>query len=452
MPLERSVSLTQATIYGIGVILGAGIYALIGVAAGITGNTLWLAFIIAAIIAGLTALSYAELVSRYPKSGAESVFALKAFKSARIAFFIGFVFLLSNLFSVATVAFGFATYFKLFFLISPLVVALVVIVAAAIINFSGIQESVFLNTLFTFIEAIGLILIIIFGLPYLGQVNLLEGINGASGFDLAPSIFAGVALVFFAFLGFEGIANIAEEVKDAKNVVPKAMILALVISTIIYVLVAMVSVSVVSPSILSEASTSTQASTHGPLALVAESVIMPGFGFWLSIIALFATFNTVLILLIVCSRYIYGLASQKLLPKIFTVVNKKTKTPTNAIVASAGIAILFLVVGNLETLGNLTTSAIFLVFFLVNLSLIAIRLREKQQENYLSPINFGKLPIPAILGAIFCAFMLLTQYWQNTTILGITLPLIIWSLIIYLLAFPIYEYFSRKNKTKISGF
>ncbi len=452
MPLERSVSLAQATIYGIGVILGAGIYALIGVAAGITGNALWLAFIVAAIIAGLTALSYAELVSRFPKSGAESVFALKAFKSARLAFFIGFVFLLSNLFSVATVAFGFATYFKLFFLISPIIVALVVIVAAAIINFLGIQESVFLNNLFTFIEAVGLILIIIFGLPYIGQVNLLEGINGTSGFELAPSIFSGVALVFFAFLGFEGIANIAEEVKDAKKVVPKAMIFALVISTIIYVLVALVAVSVVNPTTLSEASKTSGSITQGPLALVAESTIMPGFGFWLSIIALFATFNTVLILLIVCSRYIYGLAEQKLLPKIFRVINRKTKTPTNAIVASAGIAMLFLSLGNLHTLGNLTTAAIFLVFFFVNISLIAIRLREKQQENYVSPLNFGKVPLPSVIGALFCAFMLLTQYWQGTIIFGIELPLIIWSLIVYLLALPIYEYFSRKNKTKISGF
>ncbi|HNV00799.1 MAG TPA: APC family permease [archaeon] len=445
MALERSVSLTQATIYGVGVILGAGIYALIGAAAGITGPALWISFIVAAIIASLTAFSYAELVARFPKSGAESVFVLKAFENERLAFFVGFVFLLSNLFSVATVSFGFATYFKLFFLISPMIVAIIVIILAAIINHLGIQESVFLNNLFTFIEVIGLILIIIFGFTSIGAVNLFEGINQETGFDLIAPIFSGVALVFFAFLGFEGIANISEEIKEPKKVVPKAILLSLVISTIIYVLVAMVSVSVVSPLVLSNASSTTD-STQGPLALVAEQTIMPGFGFWLSIIALFATFNTVLILLIVCSRYIYGLAEQKLLPKLFSKVNKKTKTPTNAIVASAVIAILFAGVGNLEILGNLTTAAIFLVFFLVNVSLISIRLKEKQQEKYLAPINFGKIPMLSVLGALFCAFILLTQYWQNTIIFGITLPLIIWSLLVYLLAFPIYEYFSRKKK------
>jgi len=445
LALERSVSLTQATIYGVGVILGAGIYALIGTAAGITGPALWLAFIIASIIASLTAFSYAELIARYPKSGAESVFVLNAFGSERLAFFVGFVFLLSNLFSVATVAFGFATYFKLFFLISPTLVAIIVIILAAIINNAGIQESVFLNNLFTFIEASGLILIIIFGFSSIGTVNLLEGINQETGIELIAPIFSGVALVFFAFLGFEGIANISEEIKEPTKVVPKAIILSLIISTIIYVLVAMVSVSVVEPSILASASSEVDTG-HGPLALVAEQTISPGFGYVLSVVALFATFNTVLILLIVCSRYIYGLAGQKLLPKMFSKVNKKTKTPTNAVIASAAVGILFAGVGNLQILGNLTTAAIFLVFFLVNVSLISIRVKEKHKENYLSPINFGKIPLLSVFGAIFCAFILLTQYWQNTTIFGITLPLIIWSLLVYLLAFPIYEYFSKKKK------
>ena len=124
----------------------------------------------------------------------------------------------------------------------------------------------------------------------------------------------------------------------------------------------MVSVSVVEPSILASASSEVDTG-HGPLALVAEQTISPGFGYVLSVVALFATFNTVLILLIVCSRYIYGLAGQKLLPKMFSKVNKKTKTPTNAVIASAAVGILFAGVGNLQILGNLTTAAIFLVFF-----------------------------------------------------------------------------------------
>ncbi len=445
MGLDRSVSLTQATIYGIGVILGAGIYALIGVAAGISGTSLWLSFILAAIVASLTAFSYAELSSRFPKEGAESLYATKAFKSALIAFFVAFVFLFSNMFSVAAVSWGFATYAKLFVSISPMIVALVVVIAASIVNFSGIKESVFLNNIFTFVEALGLILIIIFGLPFIGTTDLMSGINGETGFAIIPGIIGGISLVFFAFLGFEGIANIAEEVESAKKIVPKAIIFSLVISTIIYVLVSLVAVSVISPSVLAESSLTGTAINQGPLALVSEVVIGDGFGFWLSIIALFATFNTVLILMIVVSRFIYGLAKQRLLPSFLGKINDKTKTPTNAIVVTAAISMIFVSIGNLEVLGNMTTLGVFLLFFIVNVSLIAVRLKEKRPQNYIALFNFGKIPLSAVLGALFCAIMFLTQYWAPVTIAGFEAPMIVMGLIFFLTAVPVYLFFSKKK-------
>lgn len=450
MPLNRSVSLTQATIYGVGVILGAGIYALIGIAAGISGNALWFSFILGALIAALTAFSYAELSARFPKAGAESVYSLRAFNNKELAFFVGFIFITCNLFSAAAVSWGFATYFKLFFTFSPMWVAIAVIIIASIVNLLGIRESVFLNTIFTLIEALGLVLIIIFGFPYLGSIDLLTGANGATGFDIIPQAFAGVAIVFFAFIGFETIANISEEVKDAKNVVPKAIIFSLIISTIIYVLVAAVSVSVVSPEVLLSASNASDSATHGPLALVAEVAIMPGFGFWLSLIALFATFNTVLILVTVISRYIYGLAKQNLLPSIFAKINPKTKTPTYSIILTAVLAILLCIAGNLAILGNLTTLSIFLLFFIVNASLIALLLREKPNAVDPMPIlNHNQSLIVAIVGAGFCAFMFLTQYWNPINILSIEVPLIIVGTIFFLLSIPVYFCFGkRKQKVK----
>lgn len=454
MALKRNISLFQAIIYGVGVILGAGIYALIGVAAGVTGTSLWLSFIFAAIIASLTALSYAELSSRFPKEGAESIFAKKAFNSDLFSFFVGFIFLSATLFSVATVAYGFSAYAKFFFVLSPMLIALIVVLAAAIINFSGMRESIFLNNIFTLIEVLGLVAIIIFGLPYVGTTNLLEGANGEVGFDIIPGVILGISLVFFAFLGFEGIANISEEVKDAKRIVPKAILFSLLISTIIYILVALVAVSVVSPSTLAESSLSNASISSGPLALVSEIVVGDGTSFWLSIIALFATFNTVLILLIVASRYFYGLSVQRLLPKFLSRVNSTTHTPTNAIMLSTVLTMVLVSVGNLTQLGILTTMAVFLLFFVVNLSLIAVRFNEKDKQNtllnggsstYLSPLNLGWFPLPAAIGALFCGYMFVTQYWQPIQIFGVGVPAIIVGLLLFSTSIPIYFFFEKKK-------
>jgi basic amino acid/polyamine antiporter, APA family len=445
--LERSVSLRQAVIYGVGVILGAGIYALIGASAGISGNALWASFIIAAIIASLTAFSYMELSSKFSKASAESFFIMNAFNKKFISFFIGFLAICSAIFSASTVAWGFATYFKLFFPILPILVAFGVIIICAIINFIGIQESVKLNNLFTFIEAFGLILIIIFGIGYVGSVDLTIGINGETGLALIPALLSSAALIFFAFIGFENIANIAEEVKNPQKNVPKAIILALVFSTIIYVLVAIVSVSVVSPANLVAASNVDNALLQGPLALVADVAIMPGFGVWLSLIALFATFNTALILLIVASRLLYGLSEQKLLPKVLSVCHSKTNTPYFAIIFVTIISMLFVVLGKLEVLGSLTTMCTFLMFFMVNVALIKIRFNEKKlvKSIIMSPINVGRMPILALVGAIFCLAMFLTQYWSPITVLGITLPQIIFGIILFALSVPIFYFFNKEK-------
>jgi basic amino acid/polyamine antiporter, APA family len=446
--LERSVSLTQATIYGIGVILGAGIYALIGVSAGISGNALWLSFIIAAIIASLTAFSYAELSSRYSRESAESFFMLNAFNKKSLAFFIGFLAFCSAIFSASTVAWGFATYFKLFFPIAPILVAFAVVIVSAIINFSGIQESITLNIIFTFIEALGLILIIIFGLVFISQNGMADitiGFAGETGLQLIPLLLSSAAIIFFAFIGFENIANITEEVKNPTKNVPRAIILALVFSTLIYVLVSVVAVSVVTPQELVFSSNVDNELSHGPLAIVAEEAIMPGFGFWLSLIALFATFNTALILLIVGSRLLYGLSKQSLLPEKLSICHSKTKTPYIAIIVATLISLLFVSLGKLAVLGALTTMCTFLMFFGVNIALVAVRYKTKVISSIRSPINIGKMPVLALLGAVFCLAMFLTQYWNPINILGIELPTILFGVILFVIGIIIYFIFNKKS-------
>src|SRR3989344_2795230 len=203
--LKRTLSLFQVTICGTGIILGAGIYALIGEAANMTGNTVWLSFFISAVIAALTGLSYAELSSIFKKDGGEYDYAQLAFNKT-VAIIVGIMVLLTGVFSGATVAIAFGRYLSTLIPgLSILVLAIAIIVFCSIINYVGIKQSAIMNTLCTAIEAIGLLIIIALGIPKLGSVNLLEMPNGWTG------VFQATALVFFAYMGSETIVKLTEE-------------------------------------------------------------------------------------------------------------------------------------------------------------------------------------------------------------------------------------------------
>ncbi|MDD3160028.1 MAG: APC family permease [Candidatus ainarchaeum sp.] len=444
--MKQVVTLTSATIYGIGVIVGAGIYALIGVSAGISGNAIWISFILAAVIASLTAFSYVELSSRFVKESAASFYVKKAFGSKFFSFFTGFLSFIIVLFSSSAVAFGFATYLKAFIPFHVIIIAIFIIILCAIVNLFGMKLSINVTKILTVVSVIGLLILIVFGLRFINpSINLFAGINGEQGLDLIPVLFSSVALIFFSYLGFEEIANISEEVINPEKNVPKAIIFSLFIVTIIYVLVSIVSISVISPATLALASNASSLS-QGPLALVADKVVFDGFGVVLSFIALFATASTLLVLLVGASRLIYGLSEQNLIPKIFTKVSKKNNAPYLAILLSTVLTILFLFLGNLEELGNLTTMGTFLLFFIINCALIVVRFKEKRIISKIhSPLNFGYVPLLAVVGAIFCLFMFLTQYWQPVSFFGFQLPMIIFGLIMFSLSLPIYFLFNKKS-------
>ena len=236
--LKREMTLFTATLYGIGIILGAGIYALIGEGAGIAGNALWVSFILAAVIASLTGMSYAELSSMYPKEAAEYNYARKAFNKRLLPFVVGWVLIVAGIVSAATVALGFAGYFSHIFGGKQILIAAALIALLSLINYRGIKESVRFNVISSIIEVAGLVIIAAIGLMFVGSssVDFFDFSFGMNG------IIAATALIFFAYIGFEGVANIAEETKNAKSVVPKALLLSLAISTVLYILVAVASV------------------------------------------------------------------------------------------------------------------------------------------------------------------------------------------------------------------
>jgi basic amino acid/polyamine antiporter, APA family len=391
--LRRELGLFQATVAGVGIILGAGIYALIGVAAGPAGNATWLAFLITAIIALFTGLSYAELSSMFKGNAAEYDY-IKAAMNEKFAKFIGIVMILSAIIAAAAVSIGFAGYFVSMLQIPLFLAALILIIPMTIINFIGIKEVTWFNAVSTFIEFAGLIIIIVLGVNFFGDVNYLEMPLGLAG------VFQSSALVFFAFIGFESIVKLREETKNPEKTIPRAIILSILITSVVYVLVAVAAVSVIGWEQLT--------ASNAPLADVAKAALQSSsIGTMLAIIALFSTANTVLLAMVTGSRQIYGMAKQKSLPSFLSRIHPKTKTPYAAVGVFALATILFTAIGDLELVANLTNIFIFITFAAVNLSVIILRYKcETKHRGFTCPVNIGKFSVIAFIGLVTSIAML----------------------------------------------
>jgi APA family basic amino acid/polyamine antiporter len=421
--LKRRVSLFGVTAYGVGNILGAGIYVLIGEVVGITGNMSWLTFVIAAIAGAFTGLSYAELSAMYPKSAAEFVFTEEAFKIRILSFILGWIIIFSGILSAATVALGFAGYisniFGINFLLVKILFAIGLVIVLSLVNYIGIRTSTWTNILFTLIEASGLVLIIIIGISYLGSVNYFELPSTAN----ITAIFSSVALVFFAYIGFEDIANIAEEVKEPHKNLPKAIIYSIIITTILYCLTSF--------SVVSIAPFSDIANSPAPLNFVATIAMGPIGGYIMTIIALFATANTVLIMLIVTSRMIYGMARDKALPNSVGNISRKHKTPSMAVVLTMIFAIIPIFFSDISIVAHASVFGVLITFLLVNLSLIVLR---KTKPNIERPFKLkpkvGYIPIISLLGVLICFGLLLT-YIFDWLVLLIQLIIVLCGLVVF---------------------
>ena len=433
--LKRRISLFGITMYGVGNVLGAGIYALIGEVVGITGNISWLAFVLASITGAFTGLSYAELSAMYPKSAAEFVYTEEAFKVRKLSFTLGWIIIFSGVLSAATVALGFAGYVANFFGIDLLIVKITIgislILILSVVNFIGIKTSTWMNILFTLIEAAGLIFIIIIGIPHFGSVD----------YTLLPStssigaIFSSVALIFFAYIGFEDIANIAEEVKKPQKNLPRAIVYSIIITTILYVLTAIAVVSIAPYADI--------AGSDAPLNYVATVALGPIGGLIMSSIAIFATANTVLIMLIVTSRMIYGMARDKALPEGLSKISPKRRTPTLAVLVTMILTIVPIFFGDISIVAHATVFGVLINFFLVNLSLIVLRKNKPELDRpfKLKP-NISWMPITALLGCVVCFGLLFTFNWL----------IIIIQLIIVLCGIVLFYAMKAKIETKTSRF
>ena len=392
-PLARPLGLTAVTLSGIGIILGAGIYALIGTAAASAGNAVWLSFALSAVIALFTALSYAELSSIYPKAGAEYEYTAAAV-GGYIAFIVGWLIIFAGLVGAATVALGFGGYFAVLSGYGAVPAAAALICILTVILVIGVRESTAVAGLFTLIEGGGLILVIIAGVPYLGRVDYLEMPFGATG------LFSAAALVFFAFMGFEEMVKFSEETRDPEKTVPRALLIALAVCTVLYILVCIAAVSVVGWEGL--------AASGAPFAEVASAAWGPSGAAVLSVIALFATANTVLLMLLAASRISYGMARSGVLPSLLSRVHRTRRTPWVAILAMAAGSVLFLFAGDIGFVANVTNFTLFATFVIVNLAVIILRYREPDRVRpFPVPGRIAWVPVVPVLGIVSCLFLFL---------------------------------------------
>ena len=392
--LKKSLTLLDTTVCGVGIILGAGIYALIGVASGYAGNSLWLSFVLAAIMATFTGLSYAELSSIFKSDSSEYEYTKNAFNK-KIATFIGTLVVFSGIFTAATVSIGFSNYLNSLTGAPILLFAILLIIFLSVINFIGIKLSMFFTWVSTILEIIGLLIIIIIGIKYFGSTNLLAFENGFDG------VLRGTALVFFAYLGFESVVKLAEETKNPRKTIPKALMLSVAITTVLYILVYIAAVSVISYEKLSL--------SKAPLAEVA-SVSLGNVAFIaLVVIALFSTMNTVLITLITSSRLTYGLAKEKAYPKKLGEVFANTNTPWLAIIIMCILSIVFVFFENIAIVAILTNISMFVTFAFVNGALLILRYKvnPKEIKFRINFLNIGKFSGIAFLGLLSSILMLI---------------------------------------------
>jgi len=389
--LKRSLGLFQVTVAGVGIILGAGIYALIGIASRDAGNAVWLSFLISAVVAAFTGLSYAELSTLFKGDAGEYDYTKKAFNK-KLAWIITIAIIFTGIVSASAVALGFAGYFAKLTGFSYLFSALGIIILMSWLNFKGIDDSSRFNTVATMIEFLGLIIIIFLGAKHFGDTNLLEAPKGLFG------VFQAGALVFFAYMGFETIVKLNEETKNPRKTIPRALLLAVLISAILYITVAAAALSVLPYQTLSQ--------SKSPLADVAAASLGPLAFILLAIIALFSTSNTVLMTVVTTSRLAYGMAKEKSLPKFLSLVHKTNRTPYWAVIIVGAITLVLAFVENIELVADITTLFLFITFALVNLSNIFLRYKDKRKRRFRVPLNIGKFPVLSALGVITALIML----------------------------------------------
>ncbi len=392
--LKRVLSLPLVTFYGLGNILGAGIYVLIGKVFGGAGVFAPISFLIASLLAGLTAFTYAELSARYPLSAGVAVYVQEGIGVNAVSVAVGLLIVLAGVVSAATILRGFVGYLQVFLPAPDALVIPLLVLALGGLAAWGITESVTLVAVITAVEVAGLLLIIGVAAPDVANLEpSLADFAPLLGGDVWPGIFIGGFLAFYAFIGFEDMVNVAEEVRQPERNMPRAIFVALALSTLLYFAVTVAALATVSPAKLAD--------SDAPLAYLYREVT-GGDPIAITLISMIAVINGALVQIIMASRVCYGMGRRHWLPALFARVHALTRTPVIATVAVAALVLVMALWLPLETLAKATSYILLTVFALVNLSLW----RLKKLAAYSADVFCVPLWIPiagffASLSAVF---------------------------------------------------
>ncbi len=391
-PLRRTLGLIQITLYGVGTIVGAGIYVLIGEIAAASGPYLAVSFLVAVVVASFSAYSYSQLAQRFPVNAGAAIYTLEAFRSRYLASAVGLAIVLAGIVTAATLARGFISYLSLFLTAPGGVIIATLVVAMTAVAASGIRLSMSIAVATTVLELVGLLVVIGAGSGQLAQLLLQPSAYLLPQPDAWHGIGAGAFLAFFALIGFEDMVNLAEEVKQPEKNLPRGIFLALVITGLLYILVSLAALAAVPLSDLVR--------SEAPLALVvARNTTIPAFV--IAGIGLIAIVNGALLQIIMVPRVLYGMGNRGLAPRFFAHVHPRTRTPLVATVCVGAIVLVLALALPLVTLAKITSAAILVVFTLVNLALARILWQDEQRR-----------PLPLLVastGAIICVTFLVLE-------------------------------------------
>lgn len=389
--LKRTLTLWQLTTTGVGIVIGAGIYVLIGEAAEEAGAALWIAFILAALLSALTGLSYAELAGMYPSAGAEFEFARRAFNDFT-GFITGWMMLTANMIAAGAVSIGFAHYLRYFFDVPLRVGAAGLLVVLTALIIAGIQRSIWFSVMLAVLQVGGLVMVIAVGFPAVGDRSLTEGAT-------VSGVLGASALVFFAFIGFDEVVTLSEDTVDPARAVPRALLFSLGISTLLYVLVGIAAVSVIDASELAASDT--------PLALVMAEDWGARASDIVAVIALASTMNTTLLVLTAASRLTYSMARSHALPPFMAAIAPRAHSPYVAALAGLCVAGGFAMLGDIGLVASVTDFAVYAIFIAVNMSLIVLRFRAPNAKRTIRlPFSIARVPVTPVLGTLTVLLMM----------------------------------------------
>ncbi len=418
-PLRRALGTGLLTVLVVGDILGAGIYILVGEVARDVGGLVWLPFLIAFVLASLTALSYVELVSRHPHAAGSAHYVDIAFRRPLLTFLVGFIVAASAISTAAVVSRAVGGQYLAAFVDAPVVpVAVGTITVLSIVTWIGIAESARANAVLTVIEVIGLVLVVV-----AGAVGLIEGqseparLVESGGAGLSTSgVLAAVALAFFAYLGFEDAVHLSEEVRDPRRAFPRALIGGLAVVGLLYLSVTVSVSMLVSSTELGDSSAPLLAALDaGPIPIPAKVF---------AIIAIVAVTNTALLALTTASRQIYGLAEKGSIPRLLGRVGRRS-TPTISIVVVAVTAALLASTGDLRSLADTTVALLLAVFAIVNLTVLVARTRLSAVADEPVDACFRVPTFVPVIGASACASLLVYTLVDGGAALFVRLGLLL---------------------------